>query len=385
MGAGGSVSGSLSAKDSNANLASLATGTESSPSHEPGHVESKDERHTRVSAKYFELADDKDVPVWEIKLKPDAWDRLVCSIFDYTDCDIQERVRNRIIHVIQPDKFAELAASSPPLTLKSFLMIVDDEVDKMDMYRKAKAKFEELDKDKSGELDGKEITKLAKWILDSEKFLAEDKDLESAKARVLSRIDDNKDGKMRFTEFVVLYEEVYRRICCIEFAAKKFAELDKDGSGVLEAKELYHVVDWLLKMEDRGSLPRDEKKKVKKSMMKRIDRDKDQRISLKEFTRLCEEELRFLELKRKATAKFMTLDTSDNGYLTGVELVALVNYVSTICFDVADAKEQLMLKYDANKDGKIDLEEFMRIFADHEDEMAENRKVSMGSPVKPAS
>jgi Ca2+-binding EF-hand superfamily protein len=239
-----------------------------------------------------------------------------------------------------------LAASSPPLDLKSFLLIVDDEVDKMDIYRKAKAKFEELDKDRSGELDGKEITKLAKWILESEKFLAEDKDLETVKAKVLSRIDDNKDGRMGFKEFAILYEEVYRRICCIEFAANKFAELDTDGSGVLEAKELYLVVDWLLKLEERGSIPKEEKKKVKKSMMKRIDRDKDQRLSLKEFTRLCEEELRFLELKRRATTKFLSLDSSNNGFLTGHELIALVNYVSTICFDVADAKEQLMQRYD---------------------------------------
>lgn len=351
---------------------------------EKDHPETNQERNTRISTMYFEFETDKDkeIPLWEITLEPQQWDRLVCSIFDYTDCDIQERVRNRIIHVIQPEKFAELAASSPPLDLKSFLLIVDEEVEKMEIYRKARAKFDELDVDHSGELDGKEITKLAKWILESEKFLAEEKDSAAVKAKVLARIDDNRDGKMGFKEFSILYEEVYRRIVCIEFAAAKFAELDKDGSGVLEATELHHVVDWVLKLEDRGGLSKDDKKKVKKSMMKRIDRNKDQRISLKEFTRLCEEELQFLNLKRRATAKFLSLDVSKNGFLTGSELIALGHFMSTICFDLVDARDQLLAKYDANKDGKIDLEEFMRIFADHDEQLAADRVVSMDSPVK---
>ena len=49
--------------------------------------------------------------------------------------------------------------------------------------------------------------------------------------------------------------------------------------------------------------------------MSRFDTDLDGRLTLDEFTSLCELELHVLELKRRAEVTFKEMDVDKNGYL----------------------------------------------------------------------
>jgi Ca2+-binding EF-hand superfamily protein len=50
---------------------------------------------------------------------------------------------------------------------------------------------------------------------------------------MMQRIDADGDYALSFDEFILLYEEVQRRVNCLRFARAKFFELDADESGFL--------------------------------------------------------------------------------------------------------------------------------------------------------
>ena len=66
---------------------------------------------------------------------------------------------------------------------------------------------------------------------------------------MMEKIDKNQDFRLNFDEFVLLYEEVQRRVNCLRFAREKFKELDVNRSGTLDGDELLAVVDILLELE----------------------------------------------------------------------------------------------------------------------------------------
>ena len=65
----------------------------------------------------------------------------------------------------------------------------------------------------------------------------------------MEKIDKNHDFRLNFDEFVLLYEEVQRRVNCLRFARVKFKELDVNQSGTLDGDELLAVVDIMLELE----------------------------------------------------------------------------------------------------------------------------------------
>ena len=71
-----------------------------------------------------------------------------------------------------------------------------------------------------------------------------------------------------------------------------------------------------------------------------------------------------LELKKKATDKFREIDGNGSGYLANDELDKLVTFVNGVCFDFFNARKALLDKYDKDKDGKINLDEFLCIMDD---------------------
>ena len=66
---------------------------------------------------------------------------------------------------------------------------------------------------------------------------------------MMDKIDKNHDFRLNFDEFVLLYEEVQRRVNCLRFARAKFKELDVNHSGTLDGDELLAVVDIMLELE----------------------------------------------------------------------------------------------------------------------------------------
>jgi len=83
-----------------------------------------------------------------------------------------------------------------------------------------KFKFFQLDKDKSGELDGEEAVALAEFILQS--FGIKGKDAREEAVKLIQQLDQDSDGHIGFDEFEKFYEEKAEE-------AKKFAETAGEG------------------------------------------------------------------------------------------------------------------------------------------------------------
>lgn len=249
--------------------------------------------------------------------------------------------------------------SAGTMTLDKFIVLVESEARLVELSARAKAKFTELDADGSGQLSGAELEKVVTWMLEKETKL-DAGDAAEIRTDMLQRIDINGDGALDFNEFVTLYLEEQRRLSCISFAASKFKEIDTDSSGFLENKELDKVVESMLELEDpNGGVT---KESLKTDMMAKIDANGDGKLSLEEFTKLCDMEVKTLEMKRRADAKFDELDADKSGALDFAELDKVVThmYKKTIMTaeEIAAAKEKLLATFDKDGDKKISRSEF---------------------------
>ena len=235
--------------------------------------EPKVDREKRISKLFCEIAT-FDEQSGGMTMKPNEWDRFIVHCFIDDDCVLRERVRNTLIFLIFPDRYPHMERT---IQLPDFLDIVENEVFKEIVSKNAKIKFAELDVDKSGTLEAKEIKRLADWILEVEQaFTVSSKtDVKALRANIMKRIDFSKDGQITFDEFCVLFEEVYRREEYLKRANAKFNELDTDQKGELKGSQLEKVVDWLLELEQRTFLDPREKKKVRKHIMRAVDADQD--------------------------------------------------------------------------------------------------------------
>jgi len=68
-------------------------------------------------------------------------------------------------------------------------------------------------------------------------------------------------------------------------------------------------------MLDLEKTPDKNKEKVKQAMMARIDKNKDGKLDIDEFTALYEEEMHIVEILKRAEVKFNELDADRSGYL----------------------------------------------------------------------
>jgi len=237
-------------------------------------------------------------------------------------------------------------------------------VQRHDLVLRATLKFNELDKDGSGSLESDEIDATVMWTLQA---FPNDDDLNTYKKHLLSHIDANGDGKIDLNEFIILFEDLLVRLELIERARVKFNELDTDKSGVLEAAEIDKVVDWVLAA--YGERPADQLAGFKATLMKRIDVNKDGKLSLQEFAVLFDEIMMRMDLISQARKAFSKLDENGNGFLEKEEVAKVLTFWATRCgekvgIDPSQPLDALMAKVDVNGDGKLSLAEFIPLFED---------------------
>lgn len=236
---------------------------------------------------------------------------------------------------------------------------------------KAKAKFDELDGDKSGHLNGEELSLVVKWMFEmsTEAGTVGDEEEAEAKAVMMDRIDANKDQILTFGEFLVLFEEEQRKSMMLKYAKQKFTDLDANKSGNLDNSEITKLVDWLLDLTEEEFTDAD-KELIKAELMARVgddQQDGSQVVSYDSFVLLCEEEMERVELRRRAKEKFMELDKDNSGILENAELHKVVEFMyhSLGCGTAKNkeaAKADMMNRVDANGDGKLDCSEFIALF-----------------------
>jgi Ca2+-binding EF-hand superfamily protein len=170
-----------------------------------------------------------------------------------------------------------------------FVSLFEEIMERLDINRRAKEKFEELDTNKSGFLESEELVIVADWVL---KTYGTVDDLEKTKTMIMNRIDENKDGLLSLQEFTVLIEEVNARVLAMKHAMNKFHELDNNGNGVLDHDELEEVTDYVLKTfyPDGAPLSKEDKQSFKEKMMKEVDMNNDGRLTLDEFSILFDKQ-----------------------------------------------------------------------------------------------
>jgi len=250
------------------------------------------------------------------------------------------------------------------LDVDEFTQLFSMVVSRADLVTRAKHKFDELDTDKSGFLEEKEIDQCIMWTLQA---FPNDDDLQTYKKHLLYHIDSNGDGKLDLGEFVILFEDLLVRLELIERARGKFDELDTDKSGQLEKAELDKVADWVLAA--YGERPEVEIAGFKATLMKRMDVNQDGKLSLQEFAVLFDEICARMDLITQAKKAFGKLDADGSGFLEKEELGKVLVFWAEKCgarigIDPKQPLDELLAKLDANSDGKLSLAEFVPLFED---------------------
>ena len=99
---------------------------------------------------------------------------------------------------------------------------------------RAKEKFDEFDLDGSGEIDKTECIRVIEWALEMNAYLGthslrSNEQKREYKDRLLSQLKTvQKDGKMGFSEFGKIFEDLLIQLELVESAKRKFDELDSD-------------------------------------------------------------------------------------------------------------------------------------------------------------
>lgn len=247
------------------------------------------------------------------------------------------------------------------LDLNEFTELFNEMTKRFQLIERAEAKFKEFDKDNSGYLENAELDEVVIWSMQA--FSGEDP--LTYKEKLISRIDANQDGKLERSEFIKLFEEFLARIDAMNRAIHKFKELDADNSGFLERKEIDELVrQVLLTFSETKEKEREE---FKATLISRVDVNKDEKISLQEFTTLFDEMIERLELIERARLTFNELDKDSSGTLERAELAEAAKMWCSMCtkqvgVDTGDAVSELIASLDKNGDGKIDLLEFVTLF-----------------------
>ena len=151
------------------------------------------------------------------------------------------------------DAVAQMTEEELVLSMQDLVFYVTQAICKHNTIQKAKIKFDELDTDKSGCLEGKEINQVVEWMFHlshvgpegsttynastrSHNITTEEE--EATRRLMMSRIDGDKDQTLSFPEFLILFQEEQRKSLMIQFAIQKFHEIDKNQSGMLTLSPL---------------------------------------------------------------------------------------------------------------------------------------------------
>lgn len=175
--------------------------------------------------------------------------------------------------------------SDGKLDLNEFVILFEEMLIRIDLMNRARAKFEELDTDKSGLLETAELDNVAEWILHAYTERAAG-DRATLKDTLIRRIDVNQDGKLSLQEFATLFDEILLRMDLTARAKHEFEKLDADKSGFLEKSELSKIlVIWAKSCGEELNI---DPSSSFEELLKKLDANADGKLSLSEFIPLFE-------------------------------------------------------------------------------------------------
>ena len=118
----------------------------------------------------------------------------------------QDAVRQQLLHRVG----VVAADGTETIPVSSFMSMCEDEVERLELRRRARDKFRELDNDKSGFLDNDELYKVVDFMYHSLGHREGTRHMAAAKKDLLQRVDANGDGKLDCQEFIDLFEQLFQ-------------------------------------------------------------------------------------------------------------------------------------------------------------------------------
>jgi Ca2+-binding EF-hand superfamily protein len=237
----------------------------------------------------------------------------------------------------------------------------------------AKPKFVELDVDKKGLLEVKDLVQVAASALPLYKpggmKAADEED-----TRTLIEFEETlriNNEPTTLEDLCAMLEYTSARVALRSASFRKFRELDTDNSGYLDRNELTEVVDWVLEQFSSLGLSNADEEMIRVNFINKVDSNTDGKLDEEEFAEMFEEVAMSAHLMRNARAKFTELDTDGSDSLEGPELEILCDWVVHIYYPrgvrVTDyerdlIKAKIMKNIDTNGDGCLDIQEFASLF-----------------------
>lgn len=306
-----------------------------------------------ATAKFRELDKDQSGYLENEELK-EVCNWVIASLGKKQGTEDTDKFQQRMMRRLDANKDGKLDTNE-------FAVLFLEMSKRFALLERANKKFEEFDVDKSGHLESAELDQVVEWTMSA----FSDSDPKSYKAKLIERIDTNKDGKLDRNEFMKLFDEYLTRIELVNRAIYKFQEFDKDNSGFLEKTEIEEMVRQVLLVFSEKSDTEVEQFRV--SLLKKVDVNNDKKISLQEFSDLFDEMLQRLDLIEQARKQFRNLDKDGSGTLERPELEEVLGLWSTAVAQATGVEckaslDELVAKMDKNGDGKIDLLEFVSLF-----------------------
>lgn len=278
------------------------------------------------------------------------------------------------------------ANSDGCLDLYEFSLLFEHATTKIRMMNAARSTFNELDVNKKGYLEREELGILSEKLLSLYHYhgdgtMINPKEKNQMIERILRMFDTNHEGNIDLYKFSHIFENLSDQMTMCARARDKFRELDVDGNGVLEAKELGLVIEWVLKAFEEVSTADHSKDKISQTVKAAID--SNAKLDFKQFISMFTDVTNRVESMRKAKARFEELDEDKSGYLESNEISLTVDWMLLfysregvmLTYEEKEAmKKDIMALVDSDKDGKLNLSEFTVIFNQVENKKEEVRR-----------
>ena len=238
--------------------------------------------------------------------------------------------------------------------------------------------FSDFDKDGNGFIEAGELDSFLKEICGNNV-----KDLEEFKVNLLSKYDENFDGKISMKElvkvlptdenFLLQFRESHK-LHIADFL-KLWYHYDTDRSGFLERGELKGFLHDLLRKQDDNVSPQ-RIEDYAEAMIELFDSNNDGKIELNELAKIISVEDNFLKNFEEVTIEefekiFKHYDQDENGYMEGTELLGFIRDLmasksdvikSTSTKDLESYQRIILDCIDENNDGKVSKEELKLLF-----------------------
>ena len=219
--------------------------------------------------------------------------------------------------------------------------------------------FRYFDQNNSGYLDYRELKNALK-------YMGFDHSTGGAK-EIVMRYDDKPDGKLDIKEWAELITDLESGAIRANDGipprvVKAFRYFDQNGSGFLDYRELRNALKYMgFDLSSGGA----------KEVVMRYDDNPDGKLDVRDFAALIAD-LESGVIRESPTANipqhvlnaFLYFDKNRTGYLDYRELKKALNYLG-INLSAGGAKEVVM-RYDDQPDGKLDVQEFAALVADLE-------------------